>query len=81
MEVSQKGITICLGSSCFARGNNKVLEVVKEYIEQRGLNETLNFRGQLCRDNCNKGPMIEVNGQEYFEVTPSNVIDILNKHF
>jgi NADH:ubiquinone oxidoreductase subunit E len=26
-------ITICLGSSCFARGNNKNLEFVQEYLK------------------------------------------------
>ena len=31
--MKKKEITICLGSSCFSRGNNKNLEIIQEYNE------------------------------------------------
>lgn len=73
-------ITICLGSSCFARGNSKVLEVVKSYLQQNKVDGSLSFKGELCQEHCSKGPVIQINNVEYYEVSASNVIDILNKH-
>ncbi len=74
-------ITICLGSSCFSRGNNQILQIVKDYLTENHLNGEVGFKGHLCADNCCKGPVITVNGIVYKEVNIYSVIDILNTHF
>ena len=30
-------ITVCMGSSCFARGNDQNLEFIEKYIKEKGL--------------------------------------------
>lgn len=72
-------ITICLGSSCFSRGNNKNLEIIKEYISTRGLDSDITFKGQLCTENCSKGPILIINGKTFNEVSKTKLIDILEK--
>lgn len=72
-------ITICLGSSCFSRGNGKNLEIVQEFIKNKGLEASINFKGQLCSENCSRGPMLIINDKSYYEVTKSKLIDILEK--
>ncbi len=72
-------ITICLGSSCFSRGNGKNLEVIQEYIKTKGLEAEVTFKGQLCSENCSKGPMLIINGQSYYEVNKNKLIEILEK--
>lgn len=74
-------ITICLGSSCFSRGNGKTLKVVEQYLQDNGLKAKLFFHGELCTDNCNKGPIMKIDDQIYYGVTEDNVTDILDKHF
>lgn len=72
-------ITICLGSSCFSRGNNKNLEIIKEFISTRGLDAEVTFKGQLCSENCFQGPILIINGKTFSEVSKNKLIDILEK--
>ena len=74
-------ITICLGSSCFARGNNMNLKFIQEYLKQNGLTDEVNFKGQLCSKFCNEGPIIIINGTTYKEVNKVKLEDILDKTF
>lgn len=74
-------ITICLGSSCFARGNAQNLKFVQEYLQQRGLKDNVNFKGQLCNKLCSEGPVIIINGETYKEVNKIKLEDILDKTF
>lgn len=80
MEKKTK-IVICLGSSCFSRGNVKNLEIIKEYLETNQLMDQADFRGQLCSNNCNKGPVIKIDDKIYEAVEESCVRLILDDHF
>ena len=33
-------ITVCMGSSCFARGNDQNLEFIEKYIKENGVEYT-----------------------------------------
>ena len=81
MEKDKTNITICLGSSCFARGNSQNLKFIQEYLQQRGLKDRVNFKGQLCSKLCNEGPVIIINGETYKEVNRIKLEDILDKTF
>ncbi len=72
-------ITICLGSSCFARGNKKMVQAVQSYIDTHNLGERVTLNGSHCFADCNKGTIIRINKKIYEKVDPLNVIDILAK--
>lgn len=74
-------IRICLGSSCFARGNDRVLEIMKAYIEEHHLKAEIDFRGHLCAGNCNKGPVVSIAGKTYYQVYPEMIESLLDSHF
>lgn len=74
-------ITICLGSSCFSRGNGKTLRVINAYLEEHNLKDKVFFHGELCTGNCSKGPVLKVGEEKFEEVDPDGVIDILNNVF
>ena len=48
--MGKRRISICLGSSCFARGNNANIAVVKQFLADRGLEAEVTFTGQLCEN-------------------------------
>ncbi|AQT68973.1 NADP-reducing hydrogenase subunit HndA [Anaerohalosphaera lusitana] len=73
-------ITICMGSSCFSRGSRDSLEVLQKYLEEEGLEEKVDLRGALCMGNCKKGPNMVVSDEEYENVTPGTVVDIVKHH-
>ena len=40
-----KTITICMGSSCFSRGNSTNAEVIQRFIADNGLEDKFSVRG------------------------------------
>ena len=79
--MAKQHIKICLGSSCFSRGNNSNLEVIKEYLAARGLDTEVTFSGRLCEDMCCKGPIITIDDRVYEEVNPERLHKILKEEF
>ena len=58
-------ITVCMGSSCFARGNDQNLEFIENYIKENGLEAQVDLSGTRCSGNCADGPNIVINGVDY----------------
>ena len=61
-------IVICMGSSCFARGNEKTVVDV-------------DLGASLCTGNCADGPIVVVDGKIYKHVDPLVMRDILETTF
>lgn len=74
-------IVICLGSSCFSRGNKKTVQLIKDYIQVNNLNDKVFFHGNHCLDNCANGPIIKINNKEYQNVSPDNIVYLLDSIF
>ena len=77
----KREIVICLGSSCFARGNNKNLEFIQEYLKVNNLKAKITFKGQLCSQQCSKGPVVIIDGEMYTDVNKTKLMEILNTKF
>lgn len=81
--MSKPQIEICLGSSCFARGNNANIELVEKYLADHGLVDDVDLvlSASLCKGKCPAGPIVVVDGQTYTAVDRGVMLDILNKLF
>ncbi len=73
----KREIIICLGSSCFARGNKDLLKVVQKFIRQKDLSDKVRFRGDHCFDMCSEGPNLKIGNKDYHNVSSANVIEYL----
>ncbi|NWJ51178.1 MAG: (2Fe-2S) ferredoxin domain-containing protein [Bacteroidetes bacterium] len=76
---AQLEIIICLGSSCFSRGNSKNLKIIQDYLKKNHLEHKIDFRGHLCSEHCNRGPVMRINGKWYEQVDESNIMTILEE--
>ena len=76
-------ITICMGSSCFARGNEKNLAACEEFLAARGLRDEVDVElgASLCTSNCAQGPIVMVDGNTYTNVDRGVMRDILERTF
>ncbi len=74
-------IQICMGSSCFARGNNKNLQVISKYLKDNNLDVEIELVGLRCCNLCSKGPNLTIKGVEYNNVDAGTLVDILDKVF
>lgn len=72
---------ICLGSSCFSRGNKEVVMFIKEYLKKNHLDDKVIFRGARCMGHCSNGPNLNINGVTMENVTISKIESILEKEF
>jgi len=79
--MKQHEITICMGSSCFARGNKATLQKIKEYIEKHNIEDKVLFKGNRCFDKCGKGPNLMIDGKMFHQVNAGNVETILDQFF
>jgi NADH:ubiquinone oxidoreductase subunit E len=73
-------ITICMGSSCFSRGNNRNIEVIQDYLASEKLPPGVELTGHLCQGHCRVGPNVTINGKMYHEVDPIVIIGLLNHY-
>jgi NADH:ubiquinone oxidoreductase subunit E len=72
---------ICLGSSCFSRGNKDVVMFIKEYLRKNHLDDKVIFKGARCMGLCSNGPNLIINGVTIEGVTLSKIESILEKEF
>jgi NADH:ubiquinone oxidoreductase subunit E len=72
---------ICLGSSCFSRGNRDVVAFIREYLKKNHLEDRIIFRGARCMDLCSNGPNLRINEKIIEGVTLTKIKDILEKEF
>lgn len=70
-------VELCMGSSCFVRGNKEALPLIEEYLLQQGQEEAVELKGHLCADQCSQGPLLRINGQTYRGMTPEAALDLI----
>jgi NADH:ubiquinone oxidoreductase subunit E len=70
-------IVVCLGSSCFARGNSDNLAMLNQYVLNNGLKASVRLTGRLCQDECKQGPNLMIDGVLHHGVTMARLRDLL----
>ena len=77
-------IQLCLGTACYVKGSQAVLDKVKEIlgIDVGGVTEDGKFSIEQtrCVGACGLAPVMTVNDDVYGNVDPSKVKDILAKY-
>lgn len=69
-------IKLCLGSSCFVRGNQEILDFLENSAKDT-CDFELELSGCLCLDECGRGPNLFINGRKYDEMTLEKMKEIL----
>ena len=72
-------IVICLGSSCFARGNARNLAIIEEFLDSHKVKGSVRLSGKLCQDECKTGPNLAIAGEAHREVTEASLREILQE--
>jgi NADH:ubiquinone oxidoreductase subunit E len=77
MAPLKKEIQICMGSSCFSRGNRETLALIQRYLREHTLEEEVILKGSHCFSNCSDGPVLKIAGKVYTQVSKDNVLEIM----
>ncbi|MCX6334349.1 MAG: NAD(P)H-dependent oxidoreductase subunit E [Bacteroidia bacterium] len=70
---------ICLGSSCFSRGNKDVVIFIRDYLKRNHLEDKIVFKGARCMGHCSNGPNLWINDEIIEGVTITRIEGILEK--
>jgi len=77
-------INICMGTACFVRGADAVLEEFKRQLNitvgQTTADGLFTLDSLRCVGACMLAPVVTVNGKVYGNVTPSDVKGIIEEH-
>jgi NADH:ubiquinone oxidoreductase subunit E len=65
-------VTICIGSSCYVRGSDKIAETFEKIIDQNDLNDEVELVGSFCMDHCSMGVSVRVGDTVYRGVDPED---------
>jgi len=81
MEETEKiRVVVCMGSSCFSRGNSLTLKMLQDYIREKGIENRVELKGSLCEDCCKCGPNITINGTRYSQTSEAAFLQLLTEH-
>lgn len=76
-------ISVCTGTACYLKGNDKVLE---EFKKELGINEGESTEDHMfhlqcvrCVGCCGLAPVCVVNGKTYGRITPADVKKIIEE--
>ena len=72
---------ICLGSSCFSRGNKELVTFIREYLKKNYLEDKVVFKGDRCMGRCSKGHNIRIGDKVIEGISLSNIEEILDREF
>jgi len=72
-------ITVCMGSSCFGKGNSATAEYITSFIEEHNLQDSVEVSGCLCSNACARGPNIKINDKLISGVSGQTVTDVIVK--
>jgi NADH:ubiquinone oxidoreductase subunit E len=74
-------VIICLGSSCFARGNRKTVKLISDYLKNHDLLGQVHFHGGHCFGRCDKGPVLKLGMQFNERLDSESVNTVLDNFF
>jgi NADH:ubiquinone oxidoreductase subunit E len=72
-------ITVCMGSSCFGKGNSSNAEYIISFIKDHNLQDSIEVLGCLCCNACAQGPNIKINDKPISGISEQTVTDIIVK--
>lgn len=81
IRMKKHRIEICMGSSCFARGNDRNLAVIEDFLVRYGLGIETVLSGSRCEGKCPEGPNINIDGEFFNKVCPGDLEEILKRIF
>lgn len=71
-------VNVCLGTNCYLKGSQEVLNCVLHHAQESGLENRLDVRAAFCLEECERGPNAIIDGEHVHNCTPKGAIEALN---
>jgi len=71
-------VSVCLGTNCYLKGSQEVLNSVLRHAQETGLENRVDVRAAFCLEQCEHGPNAVIDGECAHHCTAENIVDLLN---
>ena len=78
-KTPKTSVSVCVGTSCFVRGSQKLLRGIIEHVEAKGLRDEVDIAATFCHERCAKGPTVIVNGEIIERCTIERAIEAVSE--
>ena len=74
-------IQVCIGSSCYLKGSQDIVELLQSAIEEYHIEDEVVLSGSFCIGKCNRvGVTIQINDDVHVGVTRENFREFFKKN-
>lgn len=74
-------IEICVGSSCYLKGSQEIIELMQKAIADNGLEADVTLAGSFCTGKCNRvGVTVTVDDEIFTGITKENFKEFFEKN-
>ncbi len=73
------GVNVCVGTSCYLRGSQKLLEDVMKHVKKQDLHEQVEVRATFCFETCDHGPTVRVGETVMKKATVETICEEMNR--
>lgn len=72
-------VCVCVGSSCHLKGSYDIIQLMKQQLEQHGLNDRVNLSAAFCLGRCEQGVSIKVDDEIITGINADNFQQIFDR--
>jgi len=77
-EGEKKQISVCVGTACFIKGSQKLLDRIVRHVSVENLGSEFDVSATFCAENCEKGPSVVIDGEIIHHCTIDKVKAAIN---
>lgn len=72
-------VDVCLGTNCFIKGGQQVLNGLLQHAESRKLENMVDIRASFCFEQCEEGPTVKIGAATVNHATVEAAIKVLDQ--
>lgn len=72
-------VNVCVGTSCFLKGSQKLLHEILNYLRVNGLDRAVSVGASFCFEKCDRGPTVRVGELVIERCTPEAAISAIER--
>lgn len=73
-------IDVCVGSSCHLKGSYRIIELLKEHLEDNNLSEAVELKAAFCLGRCTNGVTVRIDDEIICGVCAENFQQFFDTH-
>lgn len=71
-------VDVCLGTNCFLKGGQQILNGLLKHTEEKGLNNMVDVRASFCFEKCELGPTVKIGKETLHYATLDLATELLD---